>query len=247
MNYKEIFYPETRFGGFTDIDGTIAFYKRVNALIEPKHVVLDVGCGRGNYGQDSVSLRRDLRIFKGKASKIIGLDVDESAKGNPYIDEFHLLQDKKWPIPDNSVNLIVCDNVVEHIADPEIFFAEMWRVLRDGGYVCIRTPNRWNYFAIASSLIPNKYHSRVAAFAHGTGKNEVEDIFPTFYRCNTIGKLKKTMKQNNFDCVIYGYDAEPSYLSFSKIAYLFGVLHQKFAPKYFKAAIFIFGRKITTS
>lgn len=50
MDNKERFYPEARFGGFTDIDGTIAFFNRVNSLIETSSVVLDVGCERGAYG-----------------------------------------------------------------------------------------------------------------------------------------------------------------------------------------------------
>jgi len=51
------------------------------------------------------------------------------------------------------------------------------------------------------------------------------------------------MKRYSFDSVVYGYDAEQSYLSFSKIAYFFGVLHQKFAPGFLGSAIFVFGKK----
>jgi hypothetical protein len=50
------------------------------------------------------------------------------------------------------------------------------------------------------------------------------------------------MIKNGFECVVYGYEAEPSYLSFSKIAYSLGVLHQKFAPQFMKPCIFAFGR-----
>lgn len=50
------------------------------------------------------------------------------------------------------------------------------------------------------------------------------------------------MKKNGLDCVVYGYEAEPSYLAFSTIAYFFGVLHQKFAPRFLKPAIFAFGK-----
>ena len=41
--------------------------------------VLDYGCGAGGYGDDPVALRRDLRVFRGKVKKVIGLDVDPSA------------------------------------------------------------------------------------------------------------------------------------------------------------------------
>ncbi len=59
MNSKERSYPETRFGGFTDIDGTVVFFNRVNSLIDSSSVVLDVGCGRGSYSEDSVPLRKE--------------------------------------------------------------------------------------------------------------------------------------------------------------------------------------------
>ncbi|MCD6425777.1 MAG: class I SAM-dependent methyltransferase [Anaerolineales bacterium] len=240
MNSKERFYPETRFGGFTDIDGTVVFFNRVNSLIDSSSVVLDVGCGRGSYSEDSVPLRRNLRILQGKVAKIIGIDVDQDAQNNQFIDEFHLLKDNSWPVDSNSIDLIVCDNVLEHIEDPDQLFMEIHRVLKDGGYLCIRTPNRWSYIAITATLIPNKYHSQVTS-AVQDGRQD-KDVFPTVYKCNSIGKIKSIMKKNGFDYIVYGYEAEPSYLSFSKIAYFFGVLHQRFAPEVLKPAIFAFGK-----
>jgi hypothetical protein len=50
------------------------------------------------------------------------------------------------------------------------------------------------------------------------------------------------MKKNGLECVVYGYEAEPSYLSFSKIAYLFGVIYQMVAPGFVKSTIFAFGK-----
>ncbi|NLJ29706.1 MAG: class I SAM-dependent methyltransferase [Deltaproteobacteria bacterium] len=230
MNSKEIFYPEAKFGGFTDIDGTVAFFNRVNSLLESSFTVLDVGCGRGAYGEDSVPLRKNLRIIKGKVAKVVGIDVDKKAQDNPFLDEFHLIQGDAWPINDNSIDLIICDNVLEHIDDPDKFFAEIGRVLKNGGFLCIRTPNRWSYIALGATLIPNRYHSSVTSIVQD-GRKE-EDVFPTVYKCNSVAKLKRIMKKSGFECVVYGYEAEPSYLSFSKVAYLFGVLHQRFAPRF---------------
>jgi len=203
-------------------------------------VVLDVGCGRGAYSDDPVSLRKNLRILKGKVTKAIGIDVDQNAQENPFLDEFHLIEGNSWPVESNSIDLIVCDNVLEHIANPDQFFLEIHRVLRHGGYLCIRTPNRWSYIAIAATLIPNKHHSKVTSFVQD-GRKE-EDVFPTVYRCNSIRKLKNIMKKNGLERVVYGYEAEPSYLSFSKIAYFFGVIHQRLAPGFMKPAIFAFGK-----
>jgi len=67
-----------------------------------------------------------------------------------------------------------------------------------------------------------------------------EDVFPTYYRCNTIWRLRRMLVRQGFDGVVYGYEAEPSYLNFSKLAYSLGVLHQKFAPSIVRPALFAF-------
>ena len=240
MNNQMIFYPEAKFGGFTDIDGTIAFFNRVNSLLDPSFVVLDVGCGRGSHQEDPIDIRKNLRTIKGKVAKVIGIDVDQNAKDNPFLDEFHLIKENSWPVESNSIDLIICDYVLEHISNPDQLFLEIRRVLKNGGYLCIRTTNSWSYIAIAATLIPNKYHSKVTS-AVQDGR-EQEDVFPTVYKCNSIRKLKNIMKKNSIEGVVYGYEAEPSYLSFSKIAYFLGVIHQKFAPKFVNPAIFAFGK-----
>jgi ubiquinone/menaquinone biosynthesis C-methylase UbiE len=235
-----IYYPESKFGDFTDIDGTIVFYTRVNSLIKPSSVVLDFGCGRGEYAEDPVKIRREIRVLKGKAKKVIGVDVDSAGKENPFLDEFHLLNAKQLPLEDNSIDLCICDFVLEHIENPESFFLELRRIIRDGGYLCIRTTNVWNYVGVISRLIPNKLHAKVLAIAQKERK-EV-DVFPTLYRCNSIPKVKALLKRNGFESVVYGYESEPRYLSFSRLAYWLGVMHQRFAPGFLRPAIFAFAQ-----
>ena len=238
--YKYLYYPESQYGGFADIDGTIAFYMRINSLISPQSVILDFGCGRGEYVDDDVLVRRQLRIFQGKCSKVIGLDVDPVAAKNPYIDEFHILNSGTWPVTDDCIDLIICDNVLEHLEKPDVFFTEAARVLCNRGLLCIRTPNAWNYIALVSRFIPNKFHHTILSRVQKTRKDE--DVFHTFYRCNSIPRIRAILRKSNFDSVVYGYEAEPVYLNFSKYAYLFGWLHQKFSPNMMRAAIFVFAR-----
>jgi SAM-dependent methyltransferase len=235
------FYPESRFAGFTQVDGTIAFYARVQALTGPDTVLVDFGCGRGAYASDPIPFRRDLRIFKDKARRVIGLDAGPAGAENPFLDEFHCLEDPHWPLADASADLVLCDNVLEHLPEPRAFFAEARRVLVPGGVVCIRTPNRWNYIALISRLLKGKH--RAGALARAKPALAEEDAFPTLYRCNTLPALRRALKENGFEAVAYGYEAEPTYLAFSKAAYALGVLHQKVMPGVFKAALFGFGRK----
>jgi SAM-dependent methyltransferase len=172
--------------------------------------------------------------------KVIGIDVDKAAETNPLIDEFRKIEGTGWPIEMNSINLVLCDNVLEHVPDPVHLFSEVKRVLKDGGYLCIRTPNAWSYVALVSKLVPNRHHTKVLAKVQN-GRSP-EDVFPTYYGCNSIRKLRRLMESHGFDHVVYGYEAEPSYLSFSSVAYWAGVIHQRFAPKLMKPAIFAFGK-----
>jgi SAM-dependent methyltransferase len=172
--------------------------------------------------------------------RVIGIDVDEAAAVNPFIDEFHLIKEARWPIQDSSVDVMFADNVMEHLEDPDSFIAEARRVLKDGGHLCLRTPNSWGYVALCSKLVPNRHHARVLGKVQD-GRKE-EDVFPTLYRCNSIPAMRAMLSKHGFEHVVYGYEAEPSYLSFSKFAYWLGVLHQKFAPRFLKPTLFAFGR-----
>jgi SAM-dependent methyltransferase len=238
--FKERHYPETRFGGFTDVDGTIAFYTRVQSLLTESSIVLDVGGGRGAYADDKVPVRKNLRILRGKAARVIGLDVDPAAQSNPFQDEFRLLTGPRWPVEDDSIDLCLCDSVLEHIEQPEIFFDNCRRVLKNGGYLCIRTPNAWSYVAWLSKLVPEHLHSRVLARVQEVRKEE--DVFPTHYRCNSLPRLRRMLARHGFDHVVYGYEAEPSYLQFSALAYALGTFHQRFAPGFLRPVLHAFAR-----
>ena len=234
-------YPETRFGGFTDVDGTVAFYTRVNALLEPRMTVLDFGCGPGSFDKDPVPWRRSLRVLRGKAAHVVGLDVDEAARNNPFVDEFRRLNDgERWPVESGTVDLVVCDFVLEHLNAPEAFFEEAARVLRQEGIVAIRTPNMLSYFGLVARWTPAAFKTHCLKIAQPT--RDEGDVYHSYYRCNTVAGLRRALKRNGFEHSVYGYEAEPSYLSFSKVAYVLGALHQRFAPRPCKVALFAFGR-----
>jgi SAM-dependent methyltransferase len=235
-------YPESRFGGYTDLDGTVIFHTRVNALVNRDSVVVDIGCGRGQHQEDPVELRRNLKILRGKCRRVIGIDVDPGASENPFLDEFRLIEtDSGFPLPDATADLCVTDYVVEHVRDPARFFAECHRILKPGGLLCIRTTNVLSYVGLAAMLTPNRLHARVVAWAQ-RGR-QARDVFPTQYRANTPRALARTLERAGFECSVYAHDPEPSYLSRSRLAYYFGVLYQRHAPRSLGLALFAFARK----
>lgn len=240
---QKFFFPEMRFGGFSHLDGTIQFYLHVNALLNPQSMLLDVGCGRGEYYNDPVEIRKSLRILRGKVSRVIGLDVNPVAAENQTIDEFRLLESPSspWPLDDASVDVIVADWVLEHVANPDIFFSEAWRVLKEGGYLCIRTTNAWGYVALMTRIIPEAFHNRLIRWIQKARKEE--DIFPTVYRCNTIPKIKHTLKKHGYSGVVFSPIGTPAYLNFSCIVYFFGILYERFSPQWLRHTILVFAQK----
>lgn len=240
---KSRFYPESVFGGYTDIDGTVVFHARVNSLLRSSDSVLDIGCGRGAHRDDAITFRRDLRTLKGKCRRVTGIDLDPEAGTNPYVDEFRLIPSDSmtFPIESNSIDVGVTDYVVEHVADPARFFAECQRVLKPGGFLCIRTTNATSYIGLIATLTPNRMHSRVVGWAQFTRK--AKDVFPTQYRANTRGSLTKALKNAGFDPCVYTHNPEPSYLSRSALAYRVGVLYQRYAPRALGAVLMAFARK----
>jgi SAM-dependent methyltransferase len=241
---RERFHPESSFGGFTDIDGAITFYARVRELLPADGVALDIGCGRGTQDDDPVGVRRDLRVLRGHCAKVIGIDVDPVGAENRFIDEFRLISpdgDFRWPVEDESIDLALADFVVEHVADPDAFFAEAARVVKPGGVICIRTINVHSYLGVASRAIPSRLH--VSALRRAQPDRKSEDVFPTVYRCNTRARLRRALEEHGFDAAVYASEDEPSYLTFSAGAYRLGLLHRRLAPRGMLIGLLGWGRR----
>jgi SAM-dependent methyltransferase len=233
-------YPESRYGGFADIDGTVKFYVRVRSLIQPDTVVLDIGCGRGEVGHDDVPFHRQLRDLRNSATKVIGIDVDKAADQNPRIDQFRLITTSSWPIEDKSIDICISDWVIEHLEDPRALFTEGRRVLKDGGYLCIRTLNTMSYVGIAARALPSRTGRNVLGRIQPN--RDQRQIFPTFYRCNTRRRLRAAMESAGFTSYVYTHHPDPTYLGFSSLFYHLGVWQERLTPRRFGPTLLAFGR-----
>jgi SAM-dependent methyltransferase len=240
---KYRYYREARFGGYPDIDQVIVFYTRVRSLLEPSSVVLDIGCGRGRHREDPIAARRELTSLRGACKTIIGIDVDPEAKLNPSVDEFHLVDPAgPWLLDDDSVDLAVSDYVLEHVERPDVFFAECERVIKPGGFLCMRTTNKCSYYGLAARLTPNAAHASVIRSVYRNPRAE-GDVFPTRYRCNTVKAVRTMLDLHGFEHCVYGYQSDPGHFGFYSPLYALGVMHQRYAPGAIKPAIFAFARR----
>lgn len=232
-------YPERRVGGFTHADDTVAFFSRIDSVLEPSMVVLDLGCGRGAADEDPLPWRRRLRILKGRCSRVIGVDPDPAAATNPTVDEFHLLVEGWIPLPNASIDLCFSDFVLEHVEDVDRYLGEAARVVKPGGYLFIRTPNVRSYPVLASRLVPGRLHKGVLRRLQPDRKKD--DIFPTLYRCNSPKKLTRSLERHGFSGIVHAHESEPGYLGFSRSLYALGVLYQRYAPPSLRSVLMGFG------
>lgn len=235
-------YPEYDFGQFTEVDGTVRFFARIHAILEPDDVVLDVGCGRGQRLRSPSRYHRELLRMGDRAARVIGIDVDPAAAVNPLVSEFRLIEDTtRWPVDDASVDVVVSDYVLEHVEDPDAFFREVVRVLRPGGRFCARTPNKNGYVGIASRLIPNRFHARVVGRVQVS--RDAEDVFPTYYRANTAGALRRLLRRHGMTGVVLRSESEPNYFRFSSLLYRIGAVASPLIPSPLRNGLFVFARK----
>ncbi len=108
-----------------------------------------------------------------------------------------------------------------------------------------RTPTRWHYVSIVSSLTPHWFHLRVANRVRGLSK-ETHDPWNTYYRMNSAHMLRRQARRTGFGAVEFRFvEAEPSYLQFHAVPFLAGVAYERLVNRFASLAPLranIFGR-----
>jgi SAM-dependent methyltransferase len=236
-------FPEVGAGGFTSLDGTIEFYTRINALLGPAMAVLDFGAGRGAVLADgSCDHKKKLVTLRGKVAKVIACDIDEAVLSNSGADEAVVIQkDVPLPFPDASFDLIVADFVFEHIAGPAFVSAELRRILKRGGWICARTPNKYCLVSLATRAIHNSMHPRLLRWVQPERKPI--DVYPTVFKLNSKRDIVKWFGPDLFDDFTYRYEAEPSYFFNNRAVFAFILLINRLLPPAMKSGLFVFLRR----
>ncbi len=236
-----LFFKEIDAGGFSRKDGTVQFYLRVNALLRDDMTVVDLGAGRGVISTSTVDTLTRLATLRGKVREVIGLDVDPVVMTNPLVDRAILYDGKRIPVADNSVDLIVSDHTFEHVEEPSVLAAEIYRILKPGGWLCARTPYSLSLVAVAARLTRNRDHARLLKLAQ-PNRNSL-DVFPTRYKLNSFRALARYFPARLWKNVSYTWTPEPSYYFASRYTFFLLHLYQSLKLPFFGEVLLVFLQK----
>ena len=118
--------------------------KYVKSIVE-KHVtckdliVLDLGSGEGGT---SIVFSEQNKVF-GCDLNLIRLEKQKTNSANYFKINGNAL---KLSFKDNSFDLIILQDVIEHLHDVRLLTTEILRVLKSGGIVYLSTPNKYSIF-----------------------------------------------------------------------------------------------------
>ncbi|HOO89394.1 MAG TPA: class I SAM-dependent methyltransferase [Syntrophales bacterium] len=111
--------------------------------IHPGDRVLDVGCGTGRHA---------CEIFRTLGADVVGVDLNTEDLGKAALTLYLMddINDASWmiaradatklPFKDNSFDVVICSEVLEHIPENRAAIAELVRVLREGKKLVVSVP-----------------------------------------------------------------------------------------------------------
>jgi len=111
--------------------------------------ILDIGCGLGVY----------VRKFREFSDRVVGIDIDpkrlrEGAKETPGL---MLAVGEHLPFKDGTFDLIVLNEVIEHVRDDRRTMREALRALAPNGRMAIYAPNRLYPFETHGIYLGKRY------------------------------------------------------------------------------------------
>jgi ubiquinone/menaquinone biosynthesis C-methylase UbiE len=124
---------------------------------------------------------------------VVGVDLDPRVEPR-FHSEFRRAGLADMPFAPKIFDVILSEYVLEHVRDPAAAFAEMTRVLKPGGRILVLTPNLFSYKSLVARFTPHAFHHAMGRVRYGGGHED--DMYPTVFRCNTAGRLRRLAREN---------------------------------------------------
>lgn len=130
-------------------------------------LIIDLGCGDGRFTS-----------FVGMFGKTEGLElsekaVEEASKLYPHV-KFMYGSALDHPLPENTYDVVISQEVLEHLEDQEAYLKVCHKILKVNGYLILTTPNKrvfdhleggnWSRQPIENILSPTELKKIVSRF-----------------------------------------------------------------------------------
>jgi len=183
-------------GGHPNLRGAVLEYLVKNEL-RAKHY-LDIGCANGSF---SIQIAKEVG-----AEKTFGIDISPSAlkeaeKNGVRVYMIDINKDS-LPFDSGSIDLITSFEVIEHLLSTDNLISESYRVIKEGGYFIISTPNlaSWiNRIYLVLGRQPRSYEVSLNVKLDGVLKGGYEPI--GHIRLYTLKSLKDHLTHYEFKII----------------------------------------------
>jgi SAM-dependent methyltransferase len=134
--------------------------------VSPSETILDLGCDDGELTvrlAEAAGARRTVGVEvvadRARLASARGIEVHVASLNEPI------------PLEDSSVDIVVSNQVIEHLADTDRFVQEIHRVLRVGGTAIVSTENLASWHNIGALLFGWQPFSltNVSSYSGGLG------------------------------------------------------------------------------
>ena len=204
-------------------DGTTRFHEFIRNATCCEDTCLEIGAGPSNPTS---------HFLAGHFQNVDGIDIDPDVRNNSSLRQTHVYNGCAFPIDDGGYDCAIANYALEHVEKPEIFLAEILRILKPGGCFVFRTPNQWHYVSIAARLIPNRFHHSIASRARNMPA-DAHEAYPTFHRMNARRQLRRLANRTGFaEVSLEVFEFEPSYMVFHPAAFWLGVLYERIVNRF---------------
>ncbi|MDZ4278121.1 MAG: methyltransferase domain-containing protein [Dehalococcoidia bacterium] len=126
-------------------DRRLALVQRYVALEHAR--VLDIGCGIGTY----------VRKLREVSKDAYGIDVDVARLGQATTNGLAAAASEQLPFGDGAFDVVLLNEVIEHVRDDAATLREACRVVRPGGHVAVYAPNRLYPFETHGVYLGRRY------------------------------------------------------------------------------------------
>jgi SAM-dependent methyltransferase len=115
--------------------------------------ILDVGCGLGMY----------VEQFRRYSDDVHGVDVDPDkvARASARLPNIQTAPAERLPFPDEHFDVVLLNEVIEHVDDDRQTIREAVRCTRPGGHIVIYAPNRLYPFETHGFYLGGRYFFRL--------------------------------------------------------------------------------------